>query len=150
MTVTPGFTAEEIAGFVRAYLSVPYGSKGAWLREQPFSRDQMYRWREAYLSGDLERGLVPRERSSKEGWPSGLVRAKAAEEELVRVQEKARKDMAALRRDHELEMAKKDAQITMLEEGTKTLGKAIGLLQNLSLQGPKSEGIGPDVNGSGS
>ena len=61
MTITPGFTAEEITGFVRAYLKVPHGFKGEWLREQPFTKDQMRRWRQAYFGGDLERGLVPRQ-----------------------------------------------------------------------------------------
>ena len=147
MTVTPGFTADEIARFVRAYLELPYGTKTAWLKEQPFSKSQFWRWRDAYLSGDLERGLVPRSRSSQN---AGLAKAKAAEEELVRVQQAAREQIDALVRAHELELVERDAQIKMLKAGNVALGKAIGLLQNLSLQEPENAGTNPDRGGSNS
>ena len=129
MTVTPGFTAEELAGFVREYEAQPYGQKGSWLAAQPFTRDQMRRWRRAYFDGDLDKGLVPRQCSSGAGV---LARAKAAEEELDRVREQTRQELADLRASHQVELADRDAQIKMLEAGNVTLGKAIGLLQNLS------------------
>lgn len=129
MTVTPGFTAEEISGFVREYESVPHGCKGAWLEGRPFTKHQMRRWRKAYFDGDLDRGLVPRQSSTG---AAALLRARAAEEELERMREQAIKELAALRASHQVELAERDAQIKMLEAGNVTLGKAIGLLQNLS------------------
>ena len=124
MTISPGFTADEIAGYVREYLRVPHGSKRLWLRDQPFTEGQMARWRRTYLAGDLHLGLVPR--GSGDG--DFLERAMAAEEELERV----RADLLA-------QIARQEAQIRLLEEGTVTLGKAFGLLQKMSSQEPENE-----------
>lgn len=129
MTITPGFTAEEIVGFVRAYEQVPHGFKGVWLKEQSFSVDQFRRWRRAYDAGDLERGLVPRQMPSR---AASAKRARIAEDEVERVRAEARMEIEELKAAHLVELASRDAQITMLEAGNVTLGKAIGLLQNLN------------------
>lgn len=135
MTVSPGFTAEEIAGFVREYEAVPFGGKGEWLVQHGFSRDQFRRWRAAYLEGDLERGLVPRQHATRR---SVVARAKEAEERLVRVEAAHQREVSRLQEAHGVELARRDAQIAMLEAGTVTLGKAIGLLQKLESQEPVS------------
>lgn len=129
MTVTPGFTAEEITEFVRQYLAVPHGSKGQWLVGKPFTESQILRWRRAYLAGDIGRGLVPRSGLSNDEL---LVRVREAEEELERV--RAERDAQVAKLDAQI--VRQDAQIRMLEEGTVVLGKAFGLLQKLSSQEP--------------
>lgn len=132
MTVTPGFTAEDITGFVREYLDVPRGSRDEWLREQPFTKQQMHRWRQAYFDGDLEQGQVSHQSSSG---AQGIAKAEAAEKELLRAQEKAQEELAALRHAHQVKVAKLDARIKMLERGNATLENAIETLQNLDLHG---------------
>lgn len=64
MSLTPGFSSEEIRGYVWEYLDLPQGSKEGWLEGKPFTRAQFHRWRKAFVSGDMERGLVPRSSSS--------------------------------------------------------------------------------------
>lgn len=122
MSISAGYTTDEIAGYVREYLALPFGSKARWLAEQPFSGHQLRRWRTAYLAGDLERGLVPRP-GALQG--DALARVKDAEERL-----------AAERERHAAELARRDEQIAMLEAGNVALGKAIGRLQTMPGQGP--------------
>jgi hypothetical protein len=123
MSITPGFTTEEIRQFVQEYLDLPHGQKKAWLQGKAFTADQFRRWRAAYLAGDLDRGLVPR---SAGGRQQGVfARARAVEQEL-----------AAERAKHAAELARRDEQIATLEAGNVALGKAIGLLQIRQQQEP--------------
>ncbi|WP_044506319.1 hypothetical protein [Gordonia sp. KTR9] len=120
--MSPGYTVEEIAGFVREYLALPHGQKKVWLRSKPFSRDQMVRWRRKYLAGDLERGLLPRNEVTR---ADAIRRVMAAEEKL-----------AAAPRSHAEELAALRTQIATLESGNAALGRAIGLLRTLESPGP--------------
>ena len=122
MTGTPGYTVEEIRGYVQAYDLVPHGKKGAWLAQQPFSRHQMQRWRMMVFEGDLQRGLAPREYGGgtlSRGERSVFARARARE-------------LA----DYEAEVERLNARIRELEGANEALGKAIGLLHDRREQGP--------------
>ncbi|MGV9712450.1 hypothetical protein ACWDTI_17510, partial [Gordonia sp. NPDC003424] len=112
--MSPGFTVEEMTEYVEEYLALPHGQKGPWVADKPFSGYQIKKWRKAYLSGDLSRGLVPRQG----GGAHAARRAIAAE-----------KDLAAAERAHAAEVATLRERIELLEAGNSALGKAIGLLQ---------------------
>jgi hypothetical protein len=122
MTVSAGFTAEEIREFVHEYQLVPYGQKGVWLAERGFSRHRLSRWRSAVFEGDLERGLFPREGSGMTV-PAGKRTA-------------FEKGRAAERAAHDVEVARLNARIVELEETNGALGKAIGLLHAMNAQEP--------------
>lgn len=125
MSMSAGFTTEEITAYVEEYLDLPHGRKHVWLEGKPFSLWQMRRWRRAYLAGDLERGLVPRVHANHR---EAARRARAAEEEL-----------AAERSRYVAELARRDEQIAILEAGNVALGKAIGLLHRMPRQEPADE-----------
>jgi len=122
MTGIPGFTREEIREFVFQYALVPHGHKAEWLASKPFSGDQLRRWRDMVFHGDLDRGLVPREHwvmsDHSKAW-EGLER-----------------DRAALIAAHDTEVAHLKARISELEGVNDALGKAIGLLHDLSGKEP--------------
>ena len=61
MSISPGFTTEQIREFVHRYEIQPHGQKAFWLEEQEVSYDRLRRWRSAVFDGDLDRGLIPRE-----------------------------------------------------------------------------------------
>ena len=63
MSISAGFTTEEIREFVNEYEVQRYGQKGAWLAGRGVSYEQLRRWRAAVFEGDLDRGLIPREGS---------------------------------------------------------------------------------------
>lgn len=149
MTVTPGFTADEIRGFIAEYEALPYGTKTAWVEGQPFSVHQMRRWRQAHFEGSLDRGLVP-QKGRAVSRTQALAQAKAATEKAVRVQKESEARIAALEKTHRLELAERDAQIRMLEAGNVTLGKAIGFLQSLGLQEPGNTQMSKNANTSSS
>ena len=54
------FTSEQKRLFVLEYMDQPHGQKAKWLQAQAFSRSVFRGWRLAYLGGDLDRGLTPR------------------------------------------------------------------------------------------
>src|SRR5699024_10611564 len=122
MTGTPGYTTGEIREYVQAYDLVPHGQKGAWLARQPFSRHQMQRWRMMVFEGDLQRGLVPRKAGG--GTLSRGERSALAQD---RAREKA---------EHEAQIQRLQARVDELEGVNEALGKAIGLLHEMSEQEP--------------
>lgn len=61
MSISPGFSTEQIREFVHRYEIQPYGQKAFRLEEQGVSYDRLRRWRSAVFDGDLDRGLIPRE-----------------------------------------------------------------------------------------
>lgn len=130
MTVSRGYTSDEIRGFIAEYDTIPFGKKLLWVEEQSFTKWQLYRWMQASLSGDLDRGLVPREN----GTMSIPSRRKTRSQPMTPNRDK---DLAALLAAKEKELAAKDVeinrqadQIHRLEEATDALGKAIGLLHD--------------------
>ncbi|MFL0712125.1 MAG: hypothetical protein ACJLS2_05245 [Microcella pacifica] len=122
MSISAGFTSEEIREFVNQYEIQPYGQKAIWLAGQQVSYHRFRRWRSAVFGGDLDRGLIPRQ-SGRMGIPSekrtALERQRAAE-----------------RAASEAEVAKLNARVRELEQTNEALGKAIGLLHQLSEQEP--------------
>ena len=122
MSVSPGFTAEEIRGWVHEYYRQRHGTKIAWLTAQGISRNQMRRWRRAVFEGDVDRALIPRQ-----GSPMTVPPGKRSAFE---------RSIAAERDAHAAELAKLQARNRELEGVNEALGKAIGLLHQLNAQEP--------------
>lgn len=133
MSLTPGFSSEEIKGYVWEYLDLPQGSKEGWLEGKPFTRAQFRRWRRAFISGDMERGLVPRSSSRVSDMTR---RAFDAERALETERARHEKELKAVEVAHAAQLACRDEQIRMLEAGNLALGKAFGLLQQMRDQEP--------------
>lgn len=130
MTISRGYTSDDIRAFVAEYDIIPFGKKLQWVEQQSFTKWQLYRWMRAILSGDLDRGLIPRENGTM-SIPSCR---KNRSEALAPNRDK---DLAAQLAAKEKELAAKDVeinrqaeQIHRLEEATDALGKAIGLLHD--------------------
>jgi len=122
MSISAGFTADEIREFVLEYQALPQGRKGPWLSARGVPYERLRRWRAAVFEGDLDRALIPREGSPMTIPPSNrtsIARARAAE-----------------RAAHDAEVAKLNARVRELEQTNETLGKAIGLLHQMSEQEP--------------
>jgi hypothetical protein len=122
MAVNSGFTTAEIVELVHEFEVQRYGRKRAWLVEQGISSSRMQRWCAAVFAGDLDRGLIPREGSSM-NVPSDKRRALAASRA---------KEIS----EHDAEVARLQARVKELEETNAALGKAIGLLHQMSEQEP--------------
>lgn len=123
MSLSPGFTSDEIRALVLEYERQPHGTKAAWLRGKGLKVTRFRRWRDAVLEGDLDRGLVPREGSSM-------------------MNPKQRRQSAAELARQEAREAELLARIAQLEATNEVLGKAIGLLHQLSEQEPDT----PETN----
>ncbi|WP_291474163.1 hypothetical protein [Corynebacterium sp.] len=117
MSISPGYTDNEIREIVYAYEQQPYGGKGAWLNDRGITPRQLQRWKRAVFNGDLDRGLAPRQ---SDGMPSSSQRRQTS----------ASQD-AKTRRIAELE-----ARVNELEATNDALGKAIGLLHEITAHGP--------------
>ncbi|MCT1999497.1 hypothetical protein M3C58_15150 [Brachybacterium muris] len=117
-----GFTAIEIREFVHEYYLQPHGTKGSWLKKQPFTPNQFRRWRKTLLEGDLDRNLIPREHG-------GMTRSRG---EWTAFEKARAKEIA----DHEAQISQLNARIRELEGTNSALGKAIGLLHERSEQEP--------------
>jgi len=122
VSVLSGFSVDEVVELVHEFEVQRYGTRGVWLAERGIAKSRMYRWRQAVFSGDLDRGLIPRQGSSMDV-PPGKRRALAASRA---------KEIAA----HDAEVARLQARVKELEEVNDALGKAIGLLHQLSEQEP--------------
>lgn len=116
MSLTPGFTNDEIVDAVEEFLSLRHGEKTAWFVGKRFSEHQFRRWRLAYMAGTIDRGLVPRHASDVTNFGSNRIRE--LERELKRARLKHAEEVGKLRAENEA-----------LQEGTVALGKAIGFLQ---------------------
>jgi hypothetical protein len=122
MSVGVGFTVEEIREFVHEYEVQPYGTKAAWLAVSGVSYDRLRNWRSALFEGDLERGLVPRK-----GMPMTIDQGGRRALERQRARERAAQ---------EAEVTRLHARVEELEGINAALGKAIGLLHQMSEQEP--------------
>ncbi len=124
MSISAGYSAEQIREFVHQYTAQPYGRKAEWLATQGVSYDRLRRWRLAVFDGDLDRGLVPRD--------GGLVVKKIPPGQRAALERHRAKE----RVEHEAEVERLNARIRELEETNGALGKAIGLLHSMSEQEP--------------
>lgn len=136
MSISPGFTDDEIRDLVYAYEQQPYGTKRCWLETQAFTAHMFRRWQAAVYGGDLERALIPRNDGG------------------VSTEHAKRRREAKHNSGHE---ARRAARITELEtrvrelEGTnEALGKAIGLLHKMNEQEPADTPTTPDPPSSSS
>ena len=118
MSISAGFTAEEIRGLVYEYQVQPHGQKAGWLTANGVPYRRMRRWQSAVFEGDLDRGLIPREGSA------------------VTIPPEKRKELARERADQGAEVARLRARVRELEATNEALGKAIGLLHQLNEQEP--------------
>ncbi len=125
MTISPGYTNAQIRDYVYQYERLRQGTKALWLEEQPFSRYQLRRWKAAIFGGDLDRGLI-----SRDG--GGMI----PQERRAYVQRESEDRQAA-------RIAELEARVRELEGTNEALGKAIGLLHQLSEQEPDT----PETNG---
>lgn len=121
MSISPGFTKEQIREFVYEYEVQPFGQKAFWLEERGVSYDRLRRWRSAVFEGDLDCGLIPREGGlvTPSGERAGIARQRARE-----------------RAAQQAEVARLTARVRELERTNEALGKAIGLLHQVSEQEP--------------
>ena len=120
----PVCSAEEKALLVAEYMMVQHGKKTAWRVERGIGSTTMSNWRRAYLFGDLEQRLVPRDTSSmsvSDGARLRQLELRLATEQEARAAEQERH--AAERRLHA-------AEIERLNKVNDALGKAIGLLHD--------------------
>lgn len=122
MSISAGFTREQIREFVHHYGLQPHGQKAFWLQRQGVSYDRLRRWRSAVFEGDLDRGLIPRD--------SGGVTVPA--DKRTGIERQRARERAA----HEAEVARLSARVRELEQTNEALGKAIGLLHQMSDQEP--------------
>lgn len=134
MSITPGFTAAEIRELVHEYQLVPHGQKATWLRERGIRYAHVIKWRKAVFGGNLDRGLVPRQ-------ARGMTLPPKQRTELEQ-------QRAAERAAHQAETEKLNARIRELEETNVALGKAIGLLHQMSEQEPDAPRSKTDPSGS--
>lgn len=136
MTLTVGFSTEEIRAYLTEYDTLPFGQKGKWVDQQPFSKPQFYRWMRALVAGDLDHGLVPRENGPM-SYPSRrkkMTEALTSDREKVLLDELAAKEKALAAKEEQL--ARQSDEIERLEETAGTLGKAIGLLHARNVSEP--------------
>jgi transposase-like protein len=121
MSITVGYSVDEIRAFVEEYEAQPRGTKGQWLEGQPVSAGQLHRWRRTLVLGDLDRGLVPRE--------AGLMVSSPNSRGPVNRVRSAQQAQQA-------EVDRLQARVRELEATNEALGKAIGLLHSRSEQEP--------------
>ncbi len=134
MSISAGFTTEEIREFVHQYEVQPFGQKAIWLESQRVSYDRLRRWRSAVFDGDLDRGLIPRE--------GGVVTVPP--QKRTGIERQRARERAA----QEAELARLNARVRELEETNAALGKAIGLLHQMSEQEPAASRLTTDPSSS--
>ncbi len=126
MVGTPGYSREQIREYVHEYHLQAHGTKQAWLARQSFTERQFRRWRKSLFEGDLDRNLVPREHG-------GMTRTRG---EWTAFEKARAKEIA----EHQAEVEQLSARIRELEGTNEALGKAIGLLHELSVSEPDESG----------
>ena len=120
--VSQGYTRDEIRELVHEYHLQPYGTKKTWLAKQSMTEWTFRRWRKLVFEGDLNRNLLPREHG-------GMTRTNG---ELSAFEKARAKEIA----EHQSEVEQLKSRIRELEGTNTALGKAIGLLHELSVPEP--------------
>lgn len=124
-SITQGYTRDEIRGLVHEYYLQPHGTRRAWLDSKSLTVWTFRQWRTMVFEGDLDRTLVPRDdggMTRKNGQWSAFERMRARE--------------AA---EHLSDIDQLKARIRELEGTNTALGKAIGLLHELSVPEPDTD-----------
>lgn len=119
MSISPGYTNDEIRQIVHGYEHQPFGTKRDWLQEQGVSYDRFLRWRTAVVAGDLDRGLVPRQ--------GGAMTSPRRRRAIV--------DHCNAH-DQQAELDRLTKRVQELEATNEAPGKAIGLLHKLNEHEP--------------
>lgn len=119
MSISAGYTREQVQELVYAYEHQPHGSKGAWLKDRGISYDRFRRWRLAVVDGDVARGLVPRESSPMVSPPRRHAAAQHCNGQ-----------------EQQVEIGRLARRVQELQATNEALGKAIGLLHLLNEQEP--------------
>lgn len=117
MSMTHGYTNDEIRAIVYGYEQQPWGTRQAWLEAQGINQNWLRKWRNIVFDGDLDRGLIPRQ---------GSVMSSATQ----------RRKIAKKHEYHDPENEQLRARVRELEATNEALGKAIGLLHQLNEQEP--------------
>lgn len=118
------YSTQEKVDLVEEYMFVRNGHKQAWCEARGLTVHRVNSWRRAYLYGDLAKGLVPRDASQMS------IRDGARYHEVLRA-------LRAEEDSHKHDVETLQARIDQLEASNAALGKAIGLLHDLSE--PKQE-----------
>lgn len=123
-----GYTSEELEALVHEYVGLGYGKKTAWLERKGITKHHIGVFRAAVFDGDLDRGLYPRKgsRMSFEGHRklAAARRANQPEDVIARQQEK---------------IERLEAELATQRQVSASLGKAIGLLQQVNEQEPDED-----------
>lgn len=129
MSFTPGYTIEQIREIVYEYDRQPHGTKTAWRKEHGYTEGYMRRWRHAVYDGDLARGLIPRQdgNMTRTSEPQRRAAAQHKDGQLKRI--------AQL----ESRISELEAMNSSLETANDALGKAIGLLHEISAPEPDTD-----------
>jgi len=121
------WSSVEKASMVAEYLVLRHGAKLPWLAERGISPGMMSQWRRAYLFGDLDRALVPRDTSTMNVSDAARVR----QLELA---------LEAERKARRVESEQFQVELERIRQVNDTLGKAIGLLHDRAgRQEPEAE-----------
>lgn len=128
MAISAGHTDDEIRDLVFEYARLAHGQKKRWMAQRGVSVGRMRRWRAAVFDGDLDRGLIPREGSS--------MTSPNQRRSIAYRREQAEQENEALR-----------ARVRELEAANEALGKAIGLLHQITEREPDTPTT-PEPNGS--
>lgn len=117
MTLSAGYSNEQIIEIVESYMRLPWGQKGRWLAEQSISQGVFRRWRLTYEAGTIDVGLVPR-----------YVRGMVTKDNGVSTRT-MQDGLARQRAEYEGQIAQLQERIEALQAGNEALGKAIGFLR---------------------
>lgn len=134
------FTVDEKFELVVGYMEAPYGTKAKWLEDRGISRRVMGTWRNAYLGGDLRRGLVPRSPKKVPGPGQRMVeleaKVKDQDEEAAKAQRRYERELEAQQLKYERLLEEQRRELAKEKGISAALGKAIGLLHELNERGP--------------
>ena len=134
VSLSVGWSADEIREFVHQYELQPIGTKRVWREAQGVTERQIRSWRRAFYEGDVDHRLVPRE--------AGVMTSSQSERRA------SQRAYAAERAAYEAQVAALQERVRLLESSNEALGKAIGLLHELRVPEPDAAPTMKDRNDS--
>lgn len=111
MSIKTGYTNQEIRDLVLEHINTKHGEKSDWLKTHNLTPSQMIKWRSAVLTGDLERGKIPRKNPSAHD----ITHALTEENKMLKEQ------LNVLKAERDTERERHAVEVD-------AMGKAIGLL----------------------